>query len=142
MLDVFMAESGTHDSHAADITLEHIANRVVRARRVVFGIAEESIKTLSPGSRLKSDNDLGEEWIGNFRDDQSEEVRLLHGKSPRVCVCVIVEFANSLEHTALSLGCGIAGFIQDMRYRGERNARTLRDILHRVSHRSPPKASL
>ena len=119
MLDVLMAESGTHDGDAADITLEHIANRIIGARRVVFGIAEEGIKALSPCGRLKSDDDLGKEWIGDFRDDQPEEIGLLHGQPPRVCVCVVVEFTDRLEHTALGFGRGITGFIQDMRNRRE-----------------------
>src|SRR5260370_32120885 len=63
-----------HHGYAIDSALEHAANAVRHALGFVVGGADEDLVAIGDGNIFKALDQLGEEGVGDFGDDEAEEL--------------------------------------------------------------------
>src|ERR1700728_4419514 len=73
------------------------------------------------GNLLESLNDLGEEWIGDFRDDQTEDSASSGDQRPGLGIGVVSPFIDHFPHPPGQLGIHGWYTIDGARCRGRRN---------------------
>ena len=63
-----------HDGYAFDFALEHAADAMRHSPGIVVGGADEDFVAVFDGDIFESLDQLGEEWVGDFRDDEAEDL--------------------------------------------------------------------
>src|ERR1700676_806336 len=63
------------------------------------GGRQENFIIVADRDILKRLNNLWEEWIGDFRDDQAEDPALPRNQRPGLGVWIVAEFSNHLPHS-------------------------------------------
>src|SRR5258708_30185887 len=74
LIEEGLLDAEGHRGYAIDFALEHAADAVGHALGFVVGGADEDLVAIGDGDIFKPLDQLGEERIGDFRDDEAEEL--------------------------------------------------------------------
>src|SRR5580704_555483 len=85
-----------HHGYAIDFALEHTANAVRHALGFIVGGADEDLIAVGDGYIFEPLDELGEEWIGDFGDDEAEELAATGDQSASLGVGKVVELVDHL----------------------------------------------
>ncbi len=99
---LFNAEGHYRDT--LDFALQHAANAKRHAFGIIVGRAHQDFVTVSNGNILESLDQLGEEWIGNFRNDEAKEPASARDQGARLGIRKIVKFADGIPYPLGHLG--------------------------------------
>ena len=87
-----------HDRDAFDFALEHAANAVRHSLGVVVGGADKDLVAVFDGNIFKPLDQLGEERVGDFGDDEAEELAAAGDQGASLSVGEVVEFVDDLPY--------------------------------------------
>src|ERR1700733_8705919 len=117
-----------HYRHAVDAAFDHAPDRTCHQPGVVDRRGQQNLVAMLNRNLLECLNDLGEEWIGDFRDDQTEDSASSGDQRPGLGIRVVSQFIDYFPHAPGQLGIYGRNAIDGARCRGRRNPGASRDF--------------
>jgi|SRR6516225_5358746 len=108
--------------HTFYTSFDHAPDRTLHTFWIVAGRAQQNLVTMLDRNRLKPLHDFWEEWIGDIRDNQSEDPASSRDKRARLGIRVVAEFFNDIPDTLGHLGIHGWYMIDNARNRRRGNA--------------------
>ncbi len=133
-----LVEGRSHDRHAANIALDELLNDRQTALRVVFGVAQDDVKTAIPRFRLKAANDFRKIRIDDLRYDQPKQIAAAGGQTARMNILVILQLAHDFQDAPLGLGRDGVSAVEYARDRRLGNSGSRGHFAHGVAHGKRP----
>ena len=121
---------------AANVTLPEFSHDRLGSFPVIFGVADQDVKSAVPRPCLITPDDLGKVRIGNFGNDESKQIAASGRQTPGMHVLEIVEFTNGIEHTPAGCFRDILSMVENARDCGQRYSGSPGDFTHGVGHSS------